>query len=276
MAIAPETVERYQIEFQKNPNSRIFAALAEAYRQMGLLDEAYQMCKTGLEKHPGFAGGRVAMARILIARKEPEEALSHLEKAAEVSPDNILAHSLRGDTLLQLRRPKDALKAFKTVLFLNPGDERAQRAVRKWEFLSAEDYDDELFEMKPLFQKGAVVEEAPELKPIADEAPTDSLAGPLWRKSEIERGVSLADAFTVRGELERAIDVLHRVIDSVGNDPEIDRRLNLLVKRAQAEERAARSSSSPPDFTQTTAAARAVRQKKLETFLQRINARRSS
>ena len=61
--VNPEFVERYQIEFEKNPRSRIFAPLAEAYRQMGLIDEALKVCANGVQNHPDFAGGRVAYAR---------------------------------------------------------------------------------------------------------------------------------------------------------------------------------------------------------------------
>ena len=38
--VNPEFVERYQLELARDPRSRVFAALSEAYRKMGLLDEA--------------------------------------------------------------------------------------------------------------------------------------------------------------------------------------------------------------------------------------------
>ena len=42
--VNPEFVERFQIMYQKDPNSRVFAPLAECYRKMGLLDEALRLC----------------------------------------------------------------------------------------------------------------------------------------------------------------------------------------------------------------------------------------
>lgn len=274
MAIDPETVERYQIEYQKNPKSRVFAPLAEAYRQMGMLEEAYQICTAGVELHPDFPGGLVALAKILIDRGDREGALTQLKKCAELAPDHLLAHSLLGELYLELRRPKDALKAYKTVLFLNPNDEKAQKVVRKWEFLSAEDFDDDLFEMKPVFQ--AVM--PPELKPLKDDeialesTSTSAPSEPDWRASEIERAVSLADAYIVRGENERAISILRSAVDQLGPSPEFERRLRMLEKSQRSEN--LQMTTAPLIDIPLSKEARTQKRRKLEALLRRINERR--
>jgi len=276
--INPEFVERYQIEYEKNPRSRIFAPLSEAYRQMGLVDEAVKICSQGVKLHPEFAGGRLAFARVLIAKGEQQQALGQLEKAVQISPDNLLAQSLLGDTLLNLRRPKDALKAYKMVLFINPNDEKALKAVRKWEFLSADEYEDELFKMQPVFQARKEEGEAPliEPEPPAFEPTGDAAfdtrarlaaAATPWRKREIDRAISLADAFTVRNDLEGAMKVLQDARAELGVSEEIEKRLSLLLKRTQvAGEEDAREVLSKD--------ASARKRLKLETFLRRINERR--
>ena len=222
-----EFIERFQIEYEKNPRSRVFAALAEAYRKMGLLDEANRLCMKGVQIHPSFAGGRVAYAKVLIDLKKPDQALVQLEKAIEISPENLLAHSLTGEVLLQLRRPKDALKAYKMTLFLNPNDEKAKAVVNKWEFLSADEYEDELFAMKPVFAMD-------KKRSSRDEAPGAPKVG-MTEEAKIralERAVSLADAFTVRGEPEKALAVVMEARNKIGSNPELDRRIELLSRRA--------------------------------------------
>jgi len=276
MAIDPETVERYQIEYQKNPKSRVFAPLAEAYRQMGLLEEAYQICTAGVELHPDFPGGLVAMARILIDKGDREGALMQLKKCTKLAPDNLLAHTLMGDLYLEMRNPKEALKAFKMVLFLNPSDEKAQKIVRKWEFLSAEDFDDELFEMKPVFQ--AVP--PPEIKPLSDDdelslddsPSTTSTTGPDWRASEIERAVSIADAYIIRGENARAIEILRAAEDQLGPSPEFEKRLEVLEK--EEEDEALQIDTLPLLEVPLSKDRRARRIRQLEDLLRRINERR--
>lgn len=47
-----------------NPNSQIFAALAEAYRKKGDIDQAFRICQTGLRIHPDYGSAHMVMARI--------------------------------------------------------------------------------------------------------------------------------------------------------------------------------------------------------------------
>ena len=47
-----------------NPNSQIFAALAEAYRKKGDLDQAFRICQSGLRIHPDYGSAHMVMARI--------------------------------------------------------------------------------------------------------------------------------------------------------------------------------------------------------------------
>ncbi len=283
--VNPEFIERFQLEYEKNPRSRVFAALAEAYRKMGLVEEANRICSKGVQIHPNFAGGRVAYAKVLLDLKKPEQALEQLEKAIAVSPENLLAHTLMGEVLLQLRRPKDALKSFKMVLFLNPNDEKAKQAVAKWEFLSADEYEDELFAMKPVF---AMEKTSPGYQPPPEsDAPVlQPITSDEKRQRALERAISLADAFTVRGEPEKALAVLSEARIQVGTNREIEKRYELLAKKTQSfddvdddddengddlVEGSLRKPSVSPNYGVDPK--ERIRQK-LETFLRRIEARR--
>ena len=232
------------MELSRDPRSRVFAPLSEAYRKMGLLDEAKRICRFGTEAHPDFAGGHVAFAKVLLDLKAPAEALPHLEKASKLSPDNLLAHNLLGETLILLRRPKEALKAFKMVLFLDPENSRAKQAVKKWEFLTADEYSDDVFAMRPIFEKPsesnpaerAVDSELEELltEDVVSDAPHARLDLQQRHARALERAVSLADAFTVRNDLEAAVKVLEDARRLLGPMDEIERRRQRLAKRLEA------------------------------------------
>lgn len=321
MSINPEFVERYQLELNKNPRSRVFAPLSEAYRKMGLLEEARRICRFGCQANPDFAGGHVAYAKILLDLKNPSEALIHLESAAKLSPDNLLAHTLLGETLIELRRPKEALKAFKMVLFLDPDNERALQAVRKWEFLTADEYGEDVFAMKPVFQQTDKADEIDEeLQDLLTESGISTLNGSstdmrmdLQKRHQraLERALSLADAFTVRNDLDAAVKVIEDAKRLLGPMPDLENRARLLQRRLEilaetddedqdddyendGDERAdveadaaslaghsARSSVGPeflempedPDAVQPLAASR--KREVLEALLRRISDRRS-
>ncbi len=213
-----EFIERCQIEYERNPTSRIFAPLAEGYRRLKLVDEAFDVASRGVRHHPEFAAGRIAFARILIEKEAYADAVDQLKKAAELSPDNILAFLLLGETLLKLRRPKEALEAFKMVLFLNPLHDRAMKMVKKWEFLTADEFEDEVFEWS---NQELNLGGSPQIKP-----PTITYAD-----REANRAISIADALTVRNDIEGAFQQVRRATEKLGLRPDLEHRLTLLGKR---------------------------------------------
>ena len=225
--INPELVEKYQILLEKEPASKIFAPLAEAYRKMGMLPEAKQICDVGVKAHPYFAGGRVALAKVLLEMEKWDEAQEQLSKATELSPDNLLAYQLLAETELKLKNPKEALKAFKMVLFLNPLHEKAQKAVQTLESLTADEYEDEIFEMKQL---KSLDENLPELQPMpADQKRVRELR-------ELERALSLFDAYWIRNDFDRAQVILEDAFLRLGMLPELEKRRDILQSRNAEED----------------------------------------
>ncbi len=219
---APNTefIERCQIEYQRNPASRVFAPLSEAYRRLGMINEALEVAGRGVRLHPDFAAGRLALARLFIEKKSFAEALEQLSKATELSPDNLLAFQLLGETYLQLRRPKDALQAFKMVLFLSPQHERAAKMVKKWEFLTADEFEDEIFEWSK-----------EDVAPPQQMSTAEKKRDPSRASREAYRALSIADALTVRNDLDGAFAVLGRALRQLGPRPDLETRLALLGKR---------------------------------------------
>jgi tetratricopeptide (TPR) repeat protein len=215
-----EFVERCQIEYQRNPASRVFAPLSEAYRRLGMINEAMEVATRGVRLHPDFAAGRIALARLLIEKRNFTDALEQLGKATELSPDNLLAFQLMGETYLELRRPKDALQAFKMVLFLSPQHERAAKMVKKWEFLTADEFEDDVFEWSK--------EDVAPPQPLSE---AEKKRDPSRADREAYRALSIADALTVRNDLEGAFAVLGRALRHLGPRADLETRLTLLGKR---------------------------------------------
>jgi hypothetical protein len=130
-----------------------------------------------------------------------------------------------GDCYLKHKRPKEALRSFKMVLFLSPNNEKAQKAVRKLESLTADEYEDDLFEMKQLPQRDQLKIESPaKLKPIDEGGVT----------SELDRTLSLADAYIVRNDLDKANEVLRQGEAGFGSHPELVKRFKLVNQRSQS------------------------------------------
>jgi tetratricopeptide (TPR) repeat protein len=219
-----QAVERYQQILASDPASPVFAPLAECYRKMGLLKEALDVAKSGIQNHPKHPGGRVALSKVLGDMGEFKLAIDEADRAISLSPDNVLAHHLKAEYLLRLQRPKDALKDYKILLFIMPENQRAQVAVKKLESLTAEEFDEEVFAMKPL--KDVVAAWSADLN-IEDDDNKETLK----RSRVLDRIVSLADAYLARQQNDKALEVLNEGESLLGNDTEIVKRLKIIHQR---------------------------------------------
>ena len=123
----------YLKKYQDDPKSRIFAPLAEAYRKAGLVDEAIEIAREGLEVHPHFIGGRVALARALFEKKSYAEVLQELEQIIHDVPDNLVAQKIYAESSLMLGHVANALNAYKMLLYFNPNDSETAQVVAELE-----------------------------------------------------------------------------------------------------------------------------------------------
>ena len=236
-------IEQYQIIYQENPHSKVFAPLSEAYRKMGLIKEALKVAKAGVRLHPQFAGGRVALGRALLKNNEVEPALTHLKKAVELAPENILAHSLMAQSYLKLKKPKEALKAFKMVLFFSPDHEKAQKAVKKLESLTADEYEADLFQMKPLTPRTIAPRSPRDKKNKGQSGKTMGTSSDKHTSSKksqatppkavannplLDRYLSLIDAYLTRKDTKKALQFIKAAEKEFQKHPEVQRRLKIL------------------------------------------------
>ena len=67
----------------QDPNSQIFAALAEAMRRKGELEKAFRVCQNGLKVHPSYGSAHMVMAKINLDRHLFDWAEIEAHKAAE-------------------------------------------------------------------------------------------------------------------------------------------------------------------------------------------------
>lgn len=204
------TIVRLEAALEQDPFSKVFAPLAESYRQLGLLAKAEQIAKNGVKKNPKYAAGWVSLARVLVDESQYTEALEALTKAIEIETKNILAHQLMGDVYLKISDPALALKSYKMALFLAPMNERVQKAVQKLETLSATDYEES--EMKRLIKNV-----------------------PLSKKRDFESTLSILDAFLFRNDLNIARDFIRQLPHEYLQRPEIASRMEMLGARDIAE-----------------------------------------
>lgn len=85
---------RYYSQWQKDPSSVVFASVADLFLSVGQVDNAYKVCKAGLESHPDLTVGHIVMAKVHIARGDLVEAEEELRTALNIAPRNTKAREL--------------------------------------------------------------------------------------------------------------------------------------------------------------------------------------
>lgn len=115
-------IKRYEDMLAKDPSSYCFAPLAELYRKVGLLDDAINTARKGIDIHPEYVGGFMSLGRACFEKGDKEESRAALEKVVRVTPDNLLAQKLLSQLYIDAGESALAGKSLETILALNPDD----------------------------------------------------------------------------------------------------------------------------------------------------------
>jgi tetratricopeptide (TPR) repeat protein len=130
-AQARAEIDKYLAAYAKDPRSRAFAALAEAYRRAGMLDEAIKVAEEGLQNHPQLQSALTTLGRAYFQKGELEKARPLLERVIAQSPDNLAAQRALGELYFQLGESQLARTALQAVLRASPADPEAQLRLQQ-------------------------------------------------------------------------------------------------------------------------------------------------
>jgi tetratricopeptide (TPR) repeat protein len=124
-----QRIEDLRRRVHRDPTSIAFAQLAEECRRAGHYQEAVDVCRAGLEIHPGYLSARVTLGRSLIELNDLDVALAELEHVLNSAPDNLAA--IRGVAEIRHRQGdlSEALTRYRAALALARNDPDLQRTV---------------------------------------------------------------------------------------------------------------------------------------------------
>ena len=127
--MANPRIDDLRKRLEKEPQSRLFAQLAEELRKDGDLSGAIRVARDGLEKHPAYVSARMTLGRALQDSGEIAGARSEFEAVLANAPDNILASRLLAGCLEGLGSTEAALARYRATLALSPGDAQLMARV---------------------------------------------------------------------------------------------------------------------------------------------------
>lgn len=255
-------IKKYEDILTKDPNSYCFAPLSELYRKLGLLDDAIAVAKQGIEAHPLYIGGFMALGRALYEKGSRDEAKAALEKVVLATPENLLAQKILSQIYQNEGNLTAAERALQLLVTFNPEDtessialEVLQRSMHRSEdsepfsASSPDLIDEETFEFPcPVEEVSLPVSTAPEELPESidqedahDQSWSAEDSFSFDETPETETGifplptVTLAELYEDQGFLEKALEVYR---DLLNKDPEnhlLQERVTALSTRLAGE-----------------------------------------
>jgi tetratricopeptide (TPR) repeat protein len=160
-------IEKMREKVEKDPNSKLYVPLAEEYRKVGMLDEAVEVLKKGLEKQPGYMSARVSLGKIYLEKGQMDEARVEFENVVKLIPDNLYAQKKLAEIYRDTGKNDLAIKSFRTFLNLNPMDEDALNNLRQLEGTNAEPHEEKTEGPVPRISEPAAAEEEIPFQPMS-------------------------------------------------------------------------------------------------------------
>ncbi len=151
-----ELFERYR----RAPGSHVFAPLADAYRKLGLIDEALDICARGLSANPRYASGYVVQGKCQFDAGRADRAEESFKKVLEIDTQNLVALRYLGIIRAGCGDAEGARAHFEHILVLDPDDKEIRQRL------------DALSESAPVSANTLVEEIEQVLKPEPARAPS--------------------------------------------------------------------------------------------------------
>src|SRR5581483_4569935 len=210
----PSTSEINELKkkLEENSDSLVFAPLADAYRKQGNLEEAFLVCKKGLDKHPNYTSARVVLGRIYQEQGKTDQAVGEFKKVLETDPENLMAHSLLGAIYVEKGDHQSAIEEYQKILTLNPDDEETQEALKK----AIEKAAGEQKSNPPLKKESAQPE-----KKITQKESTAT--------------ITIAELYLKQGHFDKAIEVYQELLAGDPQNLMLRQKLGEVVEKQQKE-----------------------------------------
>jgi len=124
-----DRIVKCQKILEEDPNSQIFAALAEAYRKGGEVDKAFRVCQNGLKIHPSYGSAHVVMAKINMDRGMYDWAEAEVRKAIELDGNSRATELLLAEIHIYKGEFVAAIRLLKKLNQADPGNSQIKRLL---------------------------------------------------------------------------------------------------------------------------------------------------
>ncbi|MFQ5890279.1 MAG: tetratricopeptide repeat protein [Gemmatimonadota bacterium] len=124
-----EEIRRYEEQYSRNPDSLVFARLADAYRKAGDPERALAVLGEGLSRHADYLSAHIVRARAYADLGRPGEAVKAFEAVLERDAQNLVALRALAELALERSDVSAAHRWLSRLIQVDPVNEEARRTL---------------------------------------------------------------------------------------------------------------------------------------------------
>ena len=122
-------IESLEKVLANQSDSMRFARLADAYVNIGRIDDAIDLCLKGLQKYPRYVTGRFVLAKGYMAQGNNEDAKRELETVLAINNRYALAWKYYGDLLRNMGQNEESDLSYAELAEIDPLDEDTRAMI---------------------------------------------------------------------------------------------------------------------------------------------------
>ncbi len=127
--IEASQIRRFERQYAENPESFVFARLADAHRKAGNTEKGLEILERGLERHPDYMSAHIVHARCLMDLGRQEGAVEAWSRVLELDPQNLVALRALAELAIAAGNRAVARTWAERLLHVDPLNEEAARLV---------------------------------------------------------------------------------------------------------------------------------------------------
>ena len=128
---ARQRIARFRRQLEQEPQSRVFAPLADLLARTGRLEEALQLLSRGVARHPGYLSAQVIQGRLLLEAGRRDEAVAVLQEVLRRDGQNVVVLELLAEDAHKRGRRDLAVSCLRKLADLDPENPRWTRDLAR-------------------------------------------------------------------------------------------------------------------------------------------------
>ncbi|NNK48314.1 MAG: tetratricopeptide repeat protein [Gemmatimonadetes bacterium] len=135
---ASDEIRRFEEQYRSQPESLVFARLADAYRKAGQPERALEVLDEGLLRHPDYPSGHIVRARALRDLGRVDETLESFRRVLELDGANLVAIRELAGLADERGDIREARHWYERLAHVDPANLEVRQRLRELDAVDAE------------------------------------------------------------------------------------------------------------------------------------------